>query len=348
MTAAQSIQTAESYNVHAEEDTFAPVPNWILKRKEISMGAKAAYGRLCQYGGTHGAIWPKLSTLADELGVSESQAGRYIHELESFNLIQVKRRGLTLSNQYALLAHVWQKQEGAQEPKPQKNPAPPDPAYMPVPDLSYMPDQSYKDKIKKKTTDPAQAKSVVVVSLPDPDDMRKASGALRSDIKATKGIRRTIRQGIAEQGLEHVLKAIEYANQNSTRNYGAYLNLAVNAWDIEDCQPRMKEPAPEPTPEELAWMEEAKRAQEAEEARRQEESEIMDRALKRNRLIWEAMPEGDKAQIRDVFLVNASTFIRKRCQRLSLDDLGRSIHFETWLAKASLLGAQNGTFDELE
>ena len=162
MTAAQSIQTAESYNVHAEEDTFAPVPNWILKRKEISMGAKAAYGRLCQYGGTHGAIWPKLSTLADELGVSESQAGRYIHELESFNLIQVKRRGLTLSNQYALLAHVWQKQEGAQEPKPQKNPAPPDPAYMPVPDLSYMPDQSYKDKIKKKTPDPAQAKSVVV------------------------------------------------------------------------------------------------------------------------------------------------------------------------------------------
>ena len=332
MTTAQAPQTAESYNVHAEEDTFAPTPNWILRRKELSMGAKAAYGRLCQYGGTHGAIWPKMATLAAELGVSESQARRYIQELESFNLIHVHRRGLTLSNTYTLLPHVWQKQEGAQEHEAPETPAAPDLPHVPAPDLSHMQGQLIKKKIEKKTTNTAQAaaKPVVVVSLPDPDEMRKATRALRSDIKATKGIRRTIRQGITEHGLEHILRAIEYTNQNSTRNYQAYLNLAVNVWDIEACQPREKKPAPEPpappTAEEIAEMEAKAKADELKRA-----------SEKRNRDIFRQLPDEDKAHVIEFFLTSLNNFSRRRLKERPLADIEASNDFGSWLSRISLI-----------
>ena len=51
--------------------TFAPIPNEILRRKDLSHGAKLCCARLIQYAGKDGKAFPKLSTLGDELGMSK-------------------------------------------------------------------------------------------------------------------------------------------------------------------------------------------------------------------------------------------------------------------------------------
>ncbi len=91
---------------------FSPVPNWLMQRTELSQGSKLCYGRLAQYAGKDGQCFPKLETLGKELGVSVNTVLKYLDELKSYNLIQVTRRGLGLSNTYALLEHIWMHQTG--------------------------------------------------------------------------------------------------------------------------------------------------------------------------------------------------------------------------------------------
>ena len=85
----------------------ALVPNWLLRRTEISQGAKLAYARLAQYAGKDGECFPRQRTLAAELGVCERTAHRYLHELIKFNLIESDRPGLGASNSYFFLEHPW-------------------------------------------------------------------------------------------------------------------------------------------------------------------------------------------------------------------------------------------------
>jgi hypothetical protein len=87
---------------------FGPViPIWLLRRNEISPGAKLCYARLVMFSGDLGKAWPKQETLARELGVSTAQAGRYVRELEELKLIEIQQRGLKKSNVYFFLAHPW-------------------------------------------------------------------------------------------------------------------------------------------------------------------------------------------------------------------------------------------------
>lgn len=83
------------------------IPNWLLRRNEISPGAKLGYARLCQYAGKDGVCFPKQETLAKELGCSRSQIIRYLKELKAHNLIERQRIGLHCSNRYRFLYHPW-------------------------------------------------------------------------------------------------------------------------------------------------------------------------------------------------------------------------------------------------
>ena len=84
---------------------IAPVPNWILCRKELTPGAKLHYGRLKQHQ-EEKANSPKLETLAIEEGCSARQIQNYNTELIKHGLIKITRRGLTKSNLYAVLDHL--------------------------------------------------------------------------------------------------------------------------------------------------------------------------------------------------------------------------------------------------
>ena len=80
--------------------TFAPIPNKILCRKDLSHGAKLCCARLIQYAGKDGKAFPKLTTLADELGMSVRAVQRFISELEEADLVKTERRGRGYSNLY--------------------------------------------------------------------------------------------------------------------------------------------------------------------------------------------------------------------------------------------------------
>src|ERR1035437_1745527 len=83
------------------------VPYWLLCRREVSQGAKLCYARLAQFAGEDGLCYPKQTTLAAEVGVTERTARDYIRELEEFNLIESVQNGLRRANNYYFLDHPW-------------------------------------------------------------------------------------------------------------------------------------------------------------------------------------------------------------------------------------------------
>ena len=80
--------------------TFAPIPNEILRRTDLSPGAKLCCARLIQYAGKDGQAFPKLATLGEELGFSSRNVQRFIAELESHKLVTTQQRGRGQSNIY--------------------------------------------------------------------------------------------------------------------------------------------------------------------------------------------------------------------------------------------------------
>jgi hypothetical protein len=83
------------------------IPNWLLRRAEVSPGAKLCYARLCQYAGDNGRAFPAQPTLAEELGVKQRQVRNLLSELKKCNLIEAERNGLGQSNDYFFLKHPW-------------------------------------------------------------------------------------------------------------------------------------------------------------------------------------------------------------------------------------------------
>ena len=64
------------------------IPEVVCEIKDISVGAKLVYGRLCRYAGERGEAWPAIETLAENLGISESTCRRCVQELEDYKLIE--------------------------------------------------------------------------------------------------------------------------------------------------------------------------------------------------------------------------------------------------------------------
>lgn len=103
------INSAKNQENTNTQFTFAPLPNWLLKRKEISLGAKAVYARLLQYKGKNDYAYPKRQTLSEELGIQIRVVDRFINELTNNNLIVVKHVGCNRPNEYSFPTHIWMK-----------------------------------------------------------------------------------------------------------------------------------------------------------------------------------------------------------------------------------------------
>jgi len=97
------------------KDGFTQIPNTILMRVDISPGAKLAYATLLMYG-WNGTCFPGQQTLAQNMGVSTRSVINYLKELTKLGLVQIKRRGLTQSNEYHLKEWVHPRSEN---PSPQ-------------------------------------------------------------------------------------------------------------------------------------------------------------------------------------------------------------------------------------
>lgn len=93
-----------------EKFTFAPVPNWLMRREELDSDPKIVYARLSQYAGVDGYAFPSRETLQEECGMSIQRIDRAIRKLNNVNLIATERRGKNQSNVYTLIKdHIWMK-----------------------------------------------------------------------------------------------------------------------------------------------------------------------------------------------------------------------------------------------
>ncbi len=81
---------------------FTQVPNLLLRRIDISHGAKIAYAMLLSYAWGTERCFPGQARLAADLGVERKAVIRYLQELRDKRLITVTRRGMGKTNVYKL------------------------------------------------------------------------------------------------------------------------------------------------------------------------------------------------------------------------------------------------------
>lgn len=88
------------------------IPNWLMKRTELSSSSKLVYGRLMQYAGQDGRCFPKQKDLSMEVALQTRQIRNCLSELVKKGLIEMAtRRDEMRPNDYFFLTHVWMEGE---------------------------------------------------------------------------------------------------------------------------------------------------------------------------------------------------------------------------------------------
>jgi Helix-turn-helix domain len=81
---------------------FTQVPNFILTKKDISVGAKLSYAMLLKYAWYDDGCFPGQAKLANDMGAGERSVRTYLKELEAAGLLEITQRGLGKTNLYRL------------------------------------------------------------------------------------------------------------------------------------------------------------------------------------------------------------------------------------------------------
>src|SRR5262249_17982795 len=78
------------------------VPNFILTKEDISVGAKLSYAMLLKYAWYDDGCFPGQAKLAHDMGVAERSIRTYLKELDAGGLLEITQRGLGKTNLYRL------------------------------------------------------------------------------------------------------------------------------------------------------------------------------------------------------------------------------------------------------
>jgi hypothetical protein len=95
---------------------FTQVPNFVLTKQGLSVGAKLAYAMLLKYAWGDNACFPGQTKLAGDMGSGERSVRRYLEELESAGLLEIMQRGLGKTNLYRLFLTI--KKSAAKRSRP--------------------------------------------------------------------------------------------------------------------------------------------------------------------------------------------------------------------------------------
>lgn len=82
---------------------FTQLPNYVLRDKRLSFGARLAYAVLLSYAWQEDSCFPGQDRMAKDLGTSRRSINSYLKELKDVGFIDWKRRGLTKTNVYYIL-----------------------------------------------------------------------------------------------------------------------------------------------------------------------------------------------------------------------------------------------------
>ena len=77
---------------------WTPIDDRLMRRRDLTFGAKCLFGRLKRYAYKTGKCYPSLRTLATELGTSLDSIKRFVSQLKKAGLIRVAKAGLGRGN----------------------------------------------------------------------------------------------------------------------------------------------------------------------------------------------------------------------------------------------------------
>lgn len=97
------------------QHTYFKAYNWLWRRSEIDIYAKAVYGRLMQCGYKTGKFWASQQFIAKELCISKITVIRSLKKLQEVGLIRIQRNGKKMFNNYEILFHGWMDKEFIEE-----------------------------------------------------------------------------------------------------------------------------------------------------------------------------------------------------------------------------------------
>ncbi len=91
---------------------FTQVPNFILKNADLSSNAKVAYSLLLSYAWFNNRVFPGQERMSEDMGMSQQSVSRAVLELQKIGYLEIRRRGLGLTNLYILHHTVKQRDKG--------------------------------------------------------------------------------------------------------------------------------------------------------------------------------------------------------------------------------------------
>jgi len=82
---------------------FTQLPNYVLKDKKLSFGARLAYAVLLSYAWQDESCFPGQARMAEDLGTTDRSIRTFLKELRQRGYITWKQQGLNKPNIYYLL-----------------------------------------------------------------------------------------------------------------------------------------------------------------------------------------------------------------------------------------------------
>ncbi|HYE68072.1 MAG TPA: helix-turn-helix domain-containing protein [Anaerovoracaceae bacterium] len=82
---------------------FTQLPNYVLRDKKLSFGARLTYAVLLSYAWQEESCFPGQVKMSADLGVSRQMMTNYLNELRNAKYIKWERRGLGKTNIYTIL-----------------------------------------------------------------------------------------------------------------------------------------------------------------------------------------------------------------------------------------------------
>lgn len=82
--------------MYTKNNRFGIVNREVITDPNLSIGAKALYSVLCCYANKQRTCFPSISTLADDIGSSQSSIDRWIKELKTYKYVKRIGRKLTI------------------------------------------------------------------------------------------------------------------------------------------------------------------------------------------------------------------------------------------------------------
>jgi hypothetical protein len=278
------------------QEDYTLVPNSILRRSDISPGAKLSYTMLLVYARQKGSCFPGQDTLSKDLGVSRRSVVTYLKELQQAQLLRVQRRGLGRTNVYVLTK--WVQSRSAKFAHQEVKPRSAESAHQEVQILprEELPEEKYEEQQVGVVSELTEGARAAALQMDEPTVSSDLVGRL-TERGITKRTAQQLAQSYEPEYLESKIDLVQWLLKNRPRvvgeNPAGFLRKAIE----QDYQPppAYKTPEQRQAEAEQARLREEQRArdleQEQEQERAQAEKEQVLREQARAVLLKEHPPE---------------------------------------------------------